>query len=459
MMRWRRLTRLRPAAGCMSPISEAKLTIVRSLVAQAPDTAVSTLLRALPDGALDAGLAAVRGIVEHEAQDRRARNSALAPIAPLCGEKGFSNINFPARTLTLIWKGLKALAPADVDRARVFAAEWRPEDASPKVLDALCKVAADALATRNGPDFAAAADAADAGSGAGVLIECLRLAEVTRHALDKLPDWLGRMTDEKAAALRLAYRDVVDIDEAGGPLFFEMLSGALSEPWLILRAISGAMSRPAEAYLAASELSSFGERLLVDIEAQSRIVAAFTPDAGIAGAEAAARAALRATVQIAEFEQSLVLAPDGVWGRRVGKLKRAIASAVEQRLRDVDDAVSHALPLQAVRTASRSIRSLPKLAADPDPRLVERASSLLHFMHEVRVSAQAGGFASARAKAVEILEARLDGYVEDLLGEIRAGEVADEARARAYLEVAAEFSGVALDDKSAQLIRRRAAAA
>jgi hypothetical protein len=267
------------------------------------------------------------------------------------------------------------------------------------------------------------------------------------------------MTDEKAAALRLAYRDVVALADDGGPRFFEMLAGALTEPWLILRVISGAMHRPAETYVASSELASFGERLLADIDRQVAIVGAFTINAGLAGAQAAAAAVLRATVEIAEFEGSFVLSPDGLWGRRIAQQKRALAMAVEHRLRDVDDAVSHALPLQTVRIGPRTLRGVPKLTADPDFLQVERAGTLLAFMHEVRVSAQAGGFASARAKALEILEARLDSYVEDILERLRADEIEDHARAHAYLEIAADFCGIARDEKTAQLVRRRAAAA
>jgi hypothetical protein len=443
----------------MSQISEAKLQIVRGLIEQAPDSAVRTLLTALSDGELDAGLAAVKTIIDAEAADRRARNAVLAPIAPLCAVGGFSHITFPPRTLAQIWKGLKALAPGEVDRVRALLADWLPDESSPETFDTLCATAAVELLSATQPNFAAAAQAAEAGSGLASLIGCLDLAPVTRRALDRLPDWLGRMTEEKAAALRLAYRDVVAVADDGGPRFFEMLAGALAEPWLILRVISGAMGRPAETYLASSELANFGERLLDAIDGQLEIVSAFDINAGAQGAHTAANAAMQATLIIAEFETSLVLSPEGAWGRRLSKQKRTLASSVELRLREVDDAVSHALPLQTIRLGPRSLRGVPKLTADPDPIQVARASTLLSFLHEVRLSAQNGGFASARAKAVEILEARLDAYVEDILSDLRAGEVENIARARAFLEIAARFCGLARDEKSAQIVRRRAAAA
>ena len=48
------------------------------------------------------------------------------------------------------------------------------------------------------------------------------------------------------------------MSDDAGPRFFEMLAAHLTEPWLILRVISGVMDRPHETYFSASELSSFG---------------------------------------------------------------------------------------------------------------------------------------------------------------------------------------------------------
>jgi hypothetical protein len=174
----------------MSQISEAKLQIIRTLLEQAPDSAVRTLLRALCDGELDAGLMAVRTLVEQEANERRARNVVLAPLASLCGvDARLSTIHFPPRTLKLIWKGLTAVAPPDVDRAVTMVADWRPDEGSPVDYDALCAVAVRELRSCENRHFAAAAQAADEGSGRETLIGCLELAANTRRALERLPQW------------------------------------------------------------------------------------------------------------------------------------------------------------------------------------------------------------------------------------------------------------------------------
>ena len=188
---------------------------------------------------------------------------------------------------------------------------------------------------------------------------------------------------------------------------------------------------------------------------------AFKSTAGRQAAHAAAQAVHLATIEIAEFEQSFELTPDGGWGRRMAQPEEDAGRAPSRAmLKDTDDAVAQALPLQTVRMGPRTLRGVPRLSARPGARdRSRRAATLLTFMNEVRASAAAGGFASARAKALEVLEHRLDTYVEEVLAEIRAEDGVDVERARAFLEIAAQLCGLARDEKSAQIVRRRAAAA
>jgi hypothetical protein len=444
----------------MSHMSDDKMALVRGLIEQAPDTAIQSLLAALgADRDHDAGLTAVQYMVETEASDRRARNVVFAPIAPLCGASGpFRALSFPPRALSLIWKALKAAAPDEITAAKALVNQWCDAEASSGVFDRLCARAAAGLRGGDG-GFAAAAAAADGGGGRGSLAACLDIAPIVRQALHEMPEWLGRMTSEKAAKLRLAYRDAVNVADDAGPRFFEMLAAHLTEPWLILRVISGAMDRPTETYVAGSELAGFGERILTDIERRGAEISAFKPAAGRRAAQAVAQAVHVATIEIAELEQSIQLAPEGVWGQRLSRQKKALAALIEGHLKACEAAVALALPLQTVRMGPRVMRGLPRLTHDPDPLAVEHAATLLTFMHEARSSAAAGGFASARAKTIEALEQRLDTYVEHVLEDLRADDGVEPERAKAFLEIAAEFCGLVRDESSAQVVRRRAAAA
>lgn len=444
----------------MSHMTEGRLSLVKGLIEQAPDAAIRSLLQALTaDGGHDAGLSSVQRLVEVEADDRRARNMALSPVAPLCAAPGpFSGLLFPPRTLSLLWKALKEATPADVVSARTLLNDWRDGCTSPDIFDDLCATAAAGLQAEGGP-FAIAAQAADQGAGRAALIACLDIAPVVRRALAELPDWLGRMTGEKAAKLRLTYRDAVAIADDAGPRFFEMLAANLTEPWLILRIISGVMDRPQEAYVSSSEVATFGERVLSDIDRRLAEVRAFKPTAGRQSAHLAAGTVHTVTLELAEFDQSIQLSADGVWGRRVAGQKRALAGATEGLFKGADSLVASALPMQTVRVGPRTVRG-PRLTHPPDVGTVEPAATLLTFIAEVRSSAANGGFASARTKTLEGLGNRLDAYVEEVLEEIRAGdEDVDPDRAREFLEIAAEFCGLVRDEQAAQIVRRRAHAA
>src|SRR5262249_53325069 len=175
------------------------------------------------------------------------------------------------------------------------------------------------------------------------------------------------------------------------------------------RIISGVMDRPTEAYVAGSEVAAFGDRVLADIDRRLGEVTAFKSTSGRQAAHAAAAAAHMVTVEIAELEQSVQLGA-GPWSSRIARQKHDLAATIEGHLKAADKAVGEALPLQTMRMGPRAARGIPRLTHDPDPALVEKAATLLTFMNEVRASAAAGGFASARAKTLEALEARLDNY-------------------------------------------------
>ena len=84
---------------------------------------------------------------------------------------------------------------------------------------------------------------------------------------------------------------------------------------------------------------------------------------------------------------------------------------------------------------------------------------LLTFADVVRPCAPDGGFGSMRSKVLQTLGKRIDQYVEDVLEQLRLGEVEDDERARDFLGVAANMLELARDDRSAAIVRRRAAAA
>ena len=445
----------------MPGLSDRKIEIVRHLVESAPDKIVGGLQNALAAASGDSALAGVRRLVENEVADRRLRNAVLSPIAPLCVTgRDRDEISFPPRVLALVWRGLKTAYPAETLKAERTLADYRADETSTEPFDALVSLAAEALSAREQRDFAAAAELADEfrEGGAELLLSCLALSPILREATLRLPEWISRTTDERAAAARVAYKDAVAVSDDAGPRFFRMLSAQLAEPWTILRIVSAVMDRPNEHYLAASELSVFAEQLMDQIDANLNKVVRFDLSGGVqAGRDAGAVVEL-ITLQIAELENSIELGKEGGWGGRVQKQKKSLAGVVEGRLREADKVIGLALPSQSVRVA-RMMKSLPRLTMAPDDKAVTRAITLLTFIEAVRSSANYGGFASTRTKVVEKIGETIDDYVEEVLALLRENEVADPEIARAFLHVAADCSTLLRDPRAGDVIRRRATAA
>lgn len=442
-------------------LSEEKIQIVRALVEQAPDPVVGRLQAALAQAGGDDALASVRQLVDLEADDRRIRNMALAPVAAMCVGDGRTTdrIQFPKPVLSLIWRGLKRTVPDEVVDARGILRELAGCEDSREVFDRLTRVAAAGVREATDRDFAAAAETAARArdNGAELLAGCLEISPVVRLACLRLPDWITRMGRDETAQARVAFKDAVALRTDGGPLFFEMLAAQLAHPWQVLRVISAVMDKPDEAYFAASESAVFALRLMDLIEADLRGVSAIDAGGGREAGRAAAKVIERITEQIGELDGAIRLDRDGGWGRRVAQQKAGLAAAVEGRLKELERAVGAALPTRQERVARR-MKAVPKVSHPPDEAAVVRAMTLLQFVSDIRSCAAAGGFASSRAKMLETLSEDVDGYIEDLLDRLRHAEVEDETVARAYLEVAADFSGLIHDPKAAQVVRRRASA-
>lgn len=446
----------------MSGLTPAQRDIIRSLIDTCPDTAIQNLDQALHNESAGP-MAEIRDLVSAEAEDRRARRIVFGPLAPMCPRQTprMDRMTFPAAALALLWEALKAAEPNAASIAAMAAnASYYDEDADCSAFDALCARAATGLRAPEGSPFAEAAERLDAArpGGAALCASYLDLVPLARGVLRKAPEWLARMTDERAAAARLAFRDAGEISPDAGPIFFELLFASLEEPWQILRVVSAVMDRPSDNYMAASELAGIGERLLADIDRRLDDLRAFNPQSGQAAGVEAGECARIAVLEITEFEQTLDLKRDGPWGLRLGKQKRQLAQAVESLMNKVDDAVGGALPMKTVRFAGRMMRGMPKLAGEPDERAVGKAEGLLAFLDATRASATPGGYASFRAKVVEKVETRLDQYSEDLIEILRDPENEERIQASLYLEVTARFIGFVRDEKAAQIIRRRAAA-
>lgn len=442
--------------GTMTAIAAHKLQIIRMLVETAPDSALRSLEMALAGVGATGGLAQVRGLVEGETSERFIRNNVLAPIVPLCAVRAPGQISFSPRTLPLLWKALKGTAPQRVEEASSKCNPWDLEQGSPEVFDDLCKLAARGLRDAEQDLF----DPVRALGAAEELANCLDLCVIVRGALPKLSEWVSRMSGERAAAARLAYNDACVIRGDSGARLFDILAAHLPDDWRILRVISAVMDRPNDRYLASSEVSAFGERVLADIEASIALIRDFDLNKGEKQGRDAALAAQRVALQITEFEQSVNIAKDGPWGRRLAKFRQQIAKEVDLRMSAADKELSDALPTRPISIlGKKGGKGVARLTDPPDEKMIRRATSILAFIADLRSCATQSGYGSTRTKTLEKLNTRLDQYIEDVLYAARTGEGGDPVIAQQYLDVAADFIAYSRDEKTAEIVRRRAAAA
>jgi hypothetical protein len=446
----------------MAALSERKLEIVRTLVETAPDKVVDGLQQALAEASGDTALSSVRRIVETESRDRQLRNIVLLPIAPMCVGDGRDplKLTFPARVMGLMWRGLKTYHPAVVTNAGHALYDYRPGETSSEQFDRLLRLAAKGVRTAEHREFRTVAEICDEArpDGAATLLACLDLGGVVRATAHKLPDWTAQQNGDTAIGARLAYKDAVAVAEDAGPRFFQMLAAQLQNHWMILRIVSAVMEKPTERYLAETELGMFGQCILHDIEEALEGIANFDLDGGAPAAVQAGRLVDQVTQQATDMETFVTVSRDHGWGKALVKHRKSLASIVEGRFRETEKYFSAALP-GGKANAKRGRRSLPDLSGPPDEVAVRRCETLLAFVGEVRFSSNYGGFASARSKLLESLGDQLDLYVEELLDLLKTGEAENEANVRAYVSIAANFSGQVRDEKAADLVRRRAASA
>ncbi|MBX7249671.1 MAG: hypothetical protein K1X35_11595 [Caulobacteraceae bacterium] len=422
----------------------AKLEAIRALLGAAPDQALASLGIAL--SGVGGDLAPVAEIVEREQTVRRLSAVVFGPLLPMFGSRpdGLQTPTFSRATLKQLWRELMD------DRLDTLAAvataieDWDPSHPPPPILDEVCLEAAALCDAR--PELAE-------------LAIYLRLSPFARTALARLGDWLGRANEERAAVLRLIFRDAAEVCDDAAPRLMEILLAHLPDAQLILRPISLITDRSGDRYLASSELASFGERLLERVERHVESLKGFNTAGGEAAAYAAARDVSVAGAILDEIEHSVDLARDGPWGKRVAAGRKAMAAMIEARLRECQKAVEQALPMQAVRLTGRMTRPSPKVSQPPDPRFVEPARALMVLLGETRGAAATGGFGALRTQVSEGLSDWLEVYADELVHVLNAGEAPDPDIAREYLEIAADFLAKAENDKAAQIVRRRAAVA
>ena len=439
----------------MSAISPHRLKQVRSLIKVIPDGPLRSL-----DGALalsnDAALQEVRRMIVEEREQRHARLLIFAPFIPLfeVRDDDLNSVIFPRWLLSHVWRALEKHEPELYAEAHYIARGLSLSDPPPVVFFRLVNASADLLRNR-ADEMLPAVPKKDDAAEIAEFAHYLDLHRIVRDALLKMPNWLGRIDAERAAELRVLYKDACNKSEDSGARFMELLFANLEDGVQIMKLIAAVVERPNDRFLAESELADFGERILELVEERvmslkTQMEQAFKLDND---PHAIGRGVASCLGHILALENAIELSREGPWGQRVAAARKTIATCIETRIKQAEKSIANALPTKV----SRGGLPRPRLDKPLDERELGKAQSLMLFMSAVRGHAAQGGFAGLHAKTFQAIEVQLDSYLQDLLSLANGEEAADPATLGLFFDALIGLIDAALGAERANLARRRVA--
>ncbi len=443
----------------MGAISDSRLHLVKGLIRTLPQASLRSLELAL-GLTRDAPLVEVRDLISGELEFRHVKEAVFAPFLPLFQrrEDNINGVEFETWILDNIWSTLEVREPEIYQQARYALRAWRAEE-DPVPVPFFRLVTAGAAICRESPqDVMRAKPRKDDAAEIAEFANYLDLHRILRTALSRLPDFMGRIDAEKAAALRLMFKDACDFDDESGSRFLEVLFANLEDGAQIIKFVATVSDRPNDRFLANSELADFGERILDIINERVADLKALMGGKGKGGELATAGARIsQCLAQMQSFEHYIELSRDGPWGKRIAEGHKVIAELVEAHLKSAERTVSDALPMKTERVYGRMKRDVPRIEQPAKPEVIERARHILLFVRDIRATASAGGYASLHAKTLQALEGVLDAYFEELLGLANGEDPIDTDAAMAAFETVTDLMETLCGEEKAQVARRRIA--
>ena len=443
----------------MGAIAESRLHLIKGLIRTLPQASLRSLELALGH-TRDAPLVAVRDLISVELEFRHVKEAVFAPYLPMFQrrEDNINGVEFEPWIIDNIWSALGAREPEIYQEARYALRGWRDEDPVPVPFFRL--VTAGAEICRNSPqDVLRAKPRKDDAAEIAEFANYLDMHRILRMALARLPDFMGRIDAEKAAALRLMFKDACALNEESGYRFLEVLFANLDDGAQIIKFVATVSDRPKDRFLASSELADFGERILDLIEERVNHLKTLMGGRGKVCddlASAGARVS-QCLAQLQSFETYIELSHDGPWGKRVADAHKLIAELVESQLKAVEKVVLDALPMKTERVYGRVKREVPRIEQPAKPEVIERAKHMLLFVRDIRSTATSGGYASLHAKTMQALELVLDAYFEELLSLANGEEPIDADAAMGAFETVTDLMETLCGEEKAHVGRRRVA--
>lgn len=435
-------------------LPEHKRALIRQLVRAMPVRALLSLERAL-GLTEDVLLGDVHDIVSMELEKHDIKAMIFRPYMPMFEgrDDGLSGVQFPVWVLDNLWKALEAHEAALFARLQTAMRGFSQSDPIPPVFTELVEVSAQMLRQRPELVLPEGYDADDQALMAE-FAAYLDIYHTAREALRKMPEWLGRLTADKAVAIRILFKDAGRLVEDGGLRWLEVVFANLEDGADIMAFVGIASDRANDRFLSQSELAVFGERVLDAAEvAQRRLMPLIRTTDRLAEA---AEMALQALHLTQTTEASIELTRDGVWGQRVARIRQAVAAQVEAQIERLQPAIERALPMKAERHHGRVVGATPIVGVVPEAAMTE-VLALTGFCNHIRTGAAQGGYAVRLSQCVETGEAYLESWLEAALELYLQADTPQRALISGQLEALVCLTGALCGTQKAQLARRRVA--
>lgn len=440
-------------------IDESRLLLLKGLVRSLPASSLRSL-----DVALgltnDEPLALVHAMISSELERRYIFEVVFQPFLRLFEPRsdGLKSVQFPHRFLLSLWNAIETREPDLYREAFGLVRGLRADDPTPVAFFRLVKTGIDLC--QETPQTIAGSDDAAAAADVTELGRYLELHRIIRQTLARMSDFLGRIDAEKAAALRVMFKDAAELDASSGYRYLELVFANIDDASQIIKIMATLADRPKDRFLAESEMASFGERLLDQIEARVKELKLFMgnrhkPCEDLSQASAHIAQALG---QLHAFEQYIELSRDGPWGKRVAAAHKEIAGMVEQVLNGAEKELLQVLPMRSERIHGRMKREVPDLDLTIDEARMTQVRHTLAFIRDARQVATAGGFTTLHTRIVQTLETRMDEWFGLLLSDANSGDLTDRDRANEAFERVTDLMGLLCGDEKAKTARRRVAA-
>ncbi len=443
----------------MGAIADSRLILIKGLVKSLPQASLRSLEMAL-GLTRDAPLVEVRDLISTELEYRHVKDAVFAPFLPLFQPRtdGLNAVEFENWILNNIWSALEAREPELHEEARHTLRALRTDDPVPVVFFRL--VTAATVICRDSPEDVLPKSPTKADrEEVAEFANYLDLHRILRSTLARLPDYMGRIDAEKAAALRLMFKDACELSEEGGYRWLETLFANLEDGAQIVKFVATVSDRPNDRFLAGSELADFGERILERIEEELRELKASSSgrnkghvDLGSIGARVS-----QSLAQLQSFEHYIELSRDGPWGKRAADAHKLIAEMVEGQLKSAEKVLEDVLPMKSERIYGRMKKDVPSFDKPVKPETIEKARQTLQFIRDIRGTASSGGYASLHAKTILALEAMMDVYFEELLSLANGEDVFEPDACMAAFETVTDLMEGLCGEEKAQVARRRVA--